>query len=174
MAPLIYETTTDEITFNNVVSAWLDQIPINTEDSGSQTYSNLYAITLTITPNDKAKIVECGGNVIAYFKYILSTLKYNDSIFICEYTKKKCEHLHGFVYLPRLYVKENLTHKQLRIKGKFQHTFTDRYIPYQHVIKQIITKLQGTCWRKYMAKNCIHKNVLEYLQTVGDANKPNW
>lgn len=174
MAPLIYETTTDEITFSNVVSAWLDQIPLNTEDYGTQSYSNLYAITITISPNDRAKVISEGGNVISYFKYILSTLKYNDSIFICEYTKKKCEHLHGFVYLPRVFAKNNLKHSTMKIKGKYQHIYTDSNIPYQHVIKQIITKLQGTCWRKYMTKNCIHKNVLEYLQTVGDAIKPNW
>lgn len=171
MAPLIYEITTDEITFDNVVRAWLEMTtPTNTNEWGQENYVNLYAITLTITPNDKKKIEKEGGNVIDYFKYILHYWGYNDSIFICEYTKKNIEHLHGFVYLPHAYYKANMTKSTAVIRNKRQPVFIDKNIPYQHILKGIYSKLQGTCWRKYMAKNCIHKNVLEYLQTVGGAN----
>jgi len=169
MKPLIFSSTTDEVEFVNTVNEWLKYVPMslcggdNKETQPPYCYDRLFALTLTITPNDKHKLVSNGADVRDYFAYILTELGLNNSIFIMELTKKKVEHIHGFVQISRQF-DNHLRQESIKIKGKYQSIYKDDRLQYQHVFKKINTRMASSGWTRYMAKGCIHKTVLDYLE----------
>lgn len=127
----------------------------------SHTLSKLkcYAITLTIPENTAKYIREKNAKVIDYFHFLLKTHKM-EGVYVCEYTKKGVEHIHGVVY-SNIIAEYKKT--QIKSKGNFTYTYTHPTYPYEHQIKEITTNLAFTGWMKYCTKHLIHPNVIEFF-----------
>ncbi len=123
---------------------------------------NFYAVTISLHPSESEFLKKHDKDKFLYFIYKLKSLGYV-GVCIGEYTKKGEPHIHGIML-----VKDVVSHEPIRSRKGIIKYYVDTKLFSSNVIKPINASRAVDGWLKYMTKNFMSPNVLEWLDGYVD------